>query len=271
MTVSSARRAGIPVNEEVAQSQTRAIAAYLDGWRERALQGLGIPGDSDTMSAILVGLADAGHKPDPATAATTHFILERQGADGAWRIQAHRPPIESSDFQVTAISLRAIQTYLPASRRSDVQSAIRRAASWLASATPRSNEDRAYQLLGLKWAGTGGEVVRVRSRELIALQHADGGWSQIPSLPSDAYATGEALVALFESGALAPTDPVARKGIDFLLKTQLADGSWFVKTRALRIQPHFESGFPHGLDQFISAAATNWASTALTYAARKRT
>jgi hypothetical protein len=39
-----------------------------------------------------------------------------------------------------------------------------------------------------------------------------------------------------------------------------------VKTRALRIQPHFESGFPYGLDQFISAAATNWATRALTLA-----
>jgi len=35
----------------------------------------------------------------------------------------------------------------------------------------------------------------------------------------------------------------------------------------LPIQPYFESGFPHGRDQFISAAATNWAATALALAA----
>jgi hypothetical protein len=29
------------------------------------------------------------------------------------------------------------------------------------------------------------------------------------------------------------------------------------------IQPYFESGFPHGRNQFISAAGTNWAAMAL--------
>ena len=56
--------------------------------------------------------------------------------------------------------------------------------------------------------------------------------------------------------------------MQFLLKTQLADGSWFVRSRALPIQPHFESDFPYGKDQFISAAGTNWAAMALTYAVR---
>ena len=47
------------------------------------------------------------------------------------------------------------------------------------------------------------------------------------------------------------------------MNTQLADGSWFVRTRALAIQPHFDADFPHGRNQFISAAATNWATRAL--------
>jgi hypothetical protein len=57
--------------------------------------------------------------------------------------------------------------------------------------------------------------------------------------------------------------PAYRKGVQFLLTTQLADGSWFVRTRAHPVQVYFESGFPHGHDQFISAAATNWATLAL--------
>ena len=82
-------------------------------------------------------------------------------------------------------------------------------------------------------------------------------------MESDAYATGEALVALRESGAIAAGPPAARRGVEFLLKTQLDDGSWFVKSRAVPIQAYFESGFPHGADQWISAAATAWAVTAL--------
>jgi len=47
------------------------------------------------------------------------------------------------------------------------------------------------------------------------------------------------------------------------LKTQLEDGSWFVQSRSFPIQKYFESGFPHGRNQFISAAATSWATIAL--------
>ena len=56
----------------------------------------------------------------------------------------------------------------------------------------------------------------------------------------------------------------ARAPASFLLKTQLADGSWYVHSRrAIPLQPYFESDFPHGHDQWISAAATSWATTAL--------
>ena len=103
---------------------------------------------------------------------------------------------------------------------------------------------------------------------LLSEQRPDGGWAQIPSLASDAYATGEALVALRDSGALAVGDPGYQRGIRFLLNTQFEDGSWYVKSRVIPIMPYFDSDFPHGADQFISAAATNWAAMALAPAAR---
>jgi hypothetical protein len=70
-------------------------------------------------------------------------------------------------------------------------------------------------------------------------------------------------VALRESRALPVKNSAYRRGIQFLLDSQLEDGSWYIRTRALPIQPYFESDFPHGTDQFISAAATNWAAMAL--------
>ena len=83
---------------------------------------------------------------------------------------------------------------------------------------------------------------------------------------SDAYATGEALVALRESGASAANERAYRKGLEFLLRTQIDDGSWLVETSAVPIQAYFESGFPYGVNQWISAAATAWATTALALA-----
>lgn len=266
VTVATARKQRIPVNETIARSQVTAIASYLDGWRERALQGIGIPGDADTVSYILVGLAAENHKPDLATDAMAHLLLRQQAPDGRWRVTAHRPPIESSDIEVTATSMRALQVYAPLAGRERYQAAIGRAAAWLETAPAAVTEDRAFQLLGLAWSNADRSIIGKAARALIADQRPDGGWSQLPSLGSDAYATGQALVALKESSALAAGDPVYRRGVAFLLKTQLSDGSWFVKSRAIPLQPHFESGFPHGKDQFISAAASNWAVTALAYA-----
>ena len=99
--------------------------------------------------------------------------------------------------------------------------------------------------------------------ELLKRQNADGGWSQIPTLPSDAYATGQALYALRESGVLKPSSPAYKKGAQFLIDTQYPDGSWFVRSRANPFQPYFETGFPFGDHQWISAAASNWAALAL--------
>jgi hypothetical protein len=48
---------------------------------------------------------------------------------------------------------------------------------------------------------------------------------------------------------------------------QQEDGSWFVRSRAMTFQPYFDAGFPHGFDQWISAAGTSWATLALSLAA----
>jgi len=54
------------------------------------------------------------------------------------------------------------------------------------------------------------------------------------------------------------------RGVAYLLRTQLADGTWHVRTRSSPFQPLKDSGFPHGRDQWILAAGTSWAAMALT-------
>jgi hypothetical protein len=101
---------------------------------------------------------------------------------------------------------------------------------------------------------------------LLAIQRADGGWSDLPSMESGAYTTGLAMIALQSSG-LPVSDPAYQRGVRYLLSTQFEDGSWHVRTRAAGFQPYFENGFPHGVDQWISAAGTSLAAMALTLAA----
>ena len=235
-TVAVARRNGYRVDEQAASRERATIAAYLESWRERALQNIPIAGAQDTMSYLLVGLAASGHPSDKATDAQARWLLRRQSFDGRWPLATLRPPIESNDIEVTAMSMRALQLYTPAAERTDSTRAIARARDWLTAVNGPTTEERAFRLLGLFWSEAPLDLVQGASRELIAGQRSDGGWSQEPSMDSDAYATGQALVALRESNAVRVDDPAVQRGVAFLLRTQLDDGSWFVKSRAIPIQ-----------------------------------
>ena len=83
------------------------------------------------------------------------------------------------------------------------------------------------------------------------------------TLDSDAYGTGQSLYALMEGAKILAGHPAVRRGIDFLLRTQFADGTWHVRTRSHPFQPPMDSGFSHGRDGWISAAGTSWAVMAL--------
>ena len=263
MAIAELRKRKVSFNEDIARSQLKALGDYLEGNRERYLQGISIAGASDTTSYLLAGLAAESFPANAATDAMARFLRGQQNPDGSWPLDASRPPIESSSIEVTAISMRALQVYAPTAQREAYQEPVRKAAAWLASAEPSSNEDRVFQLLGLAWAGERGDRIRKLAAALAAEQRPDGGWAQLQSLKSDAYATGQALFALKTAGAIAPGDPVFQRGVKFLLNTQMSDGSWYVRSRTVALQPYFDSGFPYGADQYISAAATNWAAMAL--------
>ena len=261
MTVAAARLKGFAVDENSARQDLSTVVKDIEASRDQALQGIVIPGGFVTTTGyILMGLSAERHQSDAATDALVRLLKVTQRPDGRWS-STYRPPLEASEFTATAVSLRGLQLY----GRTEWQStdnAIRAAASWLENAQPQSTEDRVFRLFGLTWAGASDAVRQSGVRDLVATQQSDGGWAQLPSLRTDAYATGEALVALREAG-VATDDPVYRKGVQFLLTTQLADGSWFVRTRAHPTQVFFDSGFPHRTNQYISTAATNWATLAL--------
>lgn len=126
------------------------------------------------------------------------------------------------------------------------------------------------RLLGLVWSKAEKQDIERAAAELLAAQRPDGGWAQLDSIESDAYATGQAMVALYESGVLTPEGKAYQRGMVYLLRTQLADGSWLVRTRSSPFQPLKESGFPHGRDQWISAAGTSWAAMALSLSQPKQ-
>ena len=195
-------------------------------------------------------------------------LMQRQIYDGSWVSPNPRPPLEYYAFSATALMVSALQYYSPPSLRPEVDKRIERARAWMVKTVPENNEERIFQILGLKWANGDKIFITQQAKKLLATQREDGGWSQLPTLESDSYATGQALYALYESGLLKADDPSFQRGISFLLKTQDKDGSWKVKSRSIPFVPFVENGFPHEKDQFISAAGTNWATMALILAVK---
>ena len=197
------------------------------------------------------------------TDAVVRVIRAMQTAEGNWSSnEGRRPPMSAGDFQATSLAIFALKRYgRPVDERLTSET-IARAAGWLERTIPATTQDRAFHALGLEWAGSA-DAAKKSARMLIATQRQDGGWSQMTTMGSDAYATGQALFALHEAGKMRAGDAVYRRGVDYLLRTQAGDGSWHVKSRSIWLQPYLESGFPYGQDQFISTAGTAWASLAL--------
>jgi ankyrin repeat protein len=218
--------------------------------------------------AIVAGYFAMGHRleHEPASLLTdsmVHQLATIQYPDGHWSWNLPRPPIQASDITATAQAMYTIQSYPIPARRSEFESRVKRARAWLAKARVETNEERVHQLLGLAWAGEKPGALKKFAEELIRQQRADGGWGQLAGLGSDAYGTGQSLYALIEGAKIPAGHPALRRGIDFLLRTQLADGTWHVRTRAHPFQPPMDSGFPHGRDGWISSAGTSWAVMAL--------
>jgi ankyrin repeat protein len=263
MTVGLARRHGIAVNEMIAKQERENVLRILGKNLEIILQGGGVT-DPPVPAYTLVGLAAERQQPNRMTDALVHFLVLQQRKDGHWKTPVNRPPHDASDFTFTALSVRGLRLYAPQGRRREIDRVIGRAHRWLRETVPPENEDKAFRLLGLRWAGAARQPIAVAAAGLLREQRTDGGWAQLATLPSDAYATGQVLFALHEAGTVRAGDPAYRRGVEFLLRAQQADGSWFVATRSFPFQPYFPTGFPHGRSQFISAAATAWASMPLT-------
>lgn len=263
MAVGLARRHGLVVDETIAKRERENVLRVLGKNSETILQGSGVT-DPPVPAFTLVALAAEGRKPSRLTDALVHFLVLQQRKEGHWKTPVNRPPHDASDFTFTALSVRGLGLYVPQGRRKEVECVIALARRWLQDTVPPETEDKAFRLLGLRWAGAGWERIAEAAGALVRQQRKDGGWAQLATLPSDAYATGQVLFALHEAGVLRAGDPAYRRGMEFLLRTQQADGSWFVATRSFPFQPYFPTDFPHGRSQFISAAGTAWASMALT-------
>jgi hypothetical protein len=211
-----------------------------------------------------MALASERYPASPLTDAIVAYIAHNQRRDGSWWLGGvSRAPLEEGPIARTAMAIRVMQVFGTPAMKTDLDRKIALARTYLANTKAATNDEAAMQILGLHWVGGDAAKVSALGKALAGAQHLDGGWSQNRNLASDAFATGEALYALAETGILAASDTVYQKGVKFLMDTQSADGSWYVRSRAPKFQPYFQSGFPYDHDQWISSAGTSWAVRAL--------
>jgi hypothetical protein len=258
MAVSAAKRAGIPIDENLYAQAREALQRPYRSRREELAAGTARIADADTgLPYGMIAAAAAGQKLDPTIEAMVQYMAKLQQRNGAWGTGARRPPMEGSPFTATALNLHALQLY------GGPPDAIAGAKTWLLKSAPQSTEDVVMQIFGLAWAGVDTSRLAGPAANLLASQRPDGGWAETETLETNAYSTAEALAALRAAGSLQISDEAWLRGVDYLLRTQQDDGSWFVRSRSAPVQPFVDSGFPHGRHQFISTAGTCWAVMAL--------
>jgi hypothetical protein len=258
-----ARRKGVAVDEELAATNLQQILSFFKTAAEAAMQGDQPAGNFITIGYVMAALAAEPYPLNNITAAFTHLVAGQQMPDGTWLGNGvSRPPMEDSIVSQTAMAVRALTLYPISGRKNELDENLHRAQRWLLTAPVNSAEERNMRLMGLVWSRASRQDIDAAVLQVMTQQRPDGGWPQRDQFVPDAYATGMSLYALHEAG-VSVTSPTYRKGIAFLLKNQYQDGAWFVKTRAYPTQPYFDSGYPFGHNQWISAAGAGWAALAI--------
>jgi hypothetical protein len=263
MAVEIAIQKGIPEVDSFAAGRVRAM--------ESTLQGAANPNLVDQFITVnfiapyvLLGLAAEKYPPNFYTDMAVDYMMGQAKNDGSFWGESGRAPLESGDIHLAAMAIHAIRLYASPAKQIRVNEMVARTKHWIEQASPDHHQELVFQLLGMQWCGSDREQKTKVAEKLLSMQHADGGWSQLSTLGSDAYATGQSLYALYQSGMLRPEEEAYQKGLRYLLKIQDETGAWIVETRSFPIQPFFSSDFPpYDENQYISATATNWSVMAL--------
>jgi ankyrin repeat protein len=264
LAAANARRKGIEIDEVRARKNLDDILTFFSNNAPRMMLGdPAVGGEALTTGYAQMALAANGHPLDRVTGTMTHWLLARQMPDGRWLGNGlNRPPSEYSSISHTAIAVGGLISYPLPGRQNETAESLMRARQWLLAAEPKSAEEHGMRLMGLVWTKAPRPRVAAAINAIRDRQEASGGWSQFARTDPDAYATGLSLYALHVAG-VPSTDEAYRKGVAFLLGSQYQDGPWLVKTHSFPVQRYFESGFPFGRHQWISAAGTSWASLAV--------
>jgi squalene-hopene/tetraprenyl-beta-curcumene cyclase len=238
-SLQEAKQHGHAVDEAVLAEMTQWIADSGDGTTSLP-RPEGIPkAFNEKAVSYALGLASVA-APNDASRAGAKRLLQTvkndQLENGSWASWPEtRPPLFGhSDERAT---LSAVLALLPAANAGEetAVAARDRGVQWLES-TKSDGDPQSVALRIVLWQKLGRPAAELAPLVQIVKdrQKTDGGWSQSPEMPSDAWATGQALYALAHAG-IKSEDAAVQRAQAYLAATQREDGSWPMTSRPAKL------------------------------------
>ena len=240
--LSEAKARGYPVAAETLADMTK--------WTKERIKDIDKPRDTrpgwsmvNTPALYLATMAQAVPGQEAVSAdelkQIAGHLVRHQETDGSWAwslapAKNRPPPVFESDEVVTLLAHLALAPHVPADpkAKSDARDSREMASVWLLKAKPsETTQWLAIRLFRDVRAGVPSTDLQPRIEHLLARQNKDGGWGQDKDLPSDAFATGQALYFLSLAG-VKPDRTELQRGVSFLVGSQKEDGSWPMKSRS---------------------------------------
>jgi ankyrin repeat protein len=165
ITTGTAKSLGFAVDKKLAESEQKLVlsegVAQLAGLRQivphpeqyKHFVAVDINDLPPVFGSALCGLGAHAAPSNEVIEIFTTLLARQQQPDGSWGFGLNREPIESSPFTSTAYALRVMNTYAPPAFEAERKERVHKALAWLKATPAQTTEDRAFRLLGLKWAG----------------------------------------------------------------------------------------------------------------------
>ena len=168
-----------------------------------------------------------GAKTDPAMLKQLEPLLKVQTKAGYFADPAPHLPIIHGGFDATGNALVALDWAASHGGDPKIKPAAARALAWMTANTPVTTQAKVYKIISLaRFAPDKRDMMWALVDKLASEQQPDGGWKETAAMTgSNAFATGQVLYAYQQAG-VSVLSPNFRRGVDYLLKTQVNDTSW---------------------------------------------
>lgn len=181
--------------------------------------------DNDTTSCVLLALRGTLDNTHPTIEHAIQYLRACQRRDGLWNTWQ-----SDDDHPVDDCVAHVVSALSPFERTHGI--GLHGARTWLASRYREGEGWRTgwyrilpYSILEVgRCLGYDSLVLRDAIRHLVRGQNPDGGWPAEPGGESRPSATGLALATIMNHLPL--IDPTVVRGLDYLIDTQRANGTW---------------------------------------------